>query len=42
MLDVYAPTGDPAMPGTVSVGVGQTVTIDFDVDFENLPPQPFE
>lgn len=42
MLDVYAPSGDPLMPGTVNVGVAQSVTIDFSVDFDNLPPQPFQ
>jgi hypothetical protein len=42
MLDVYSPVNDPAQPGTVIVDVGQTVTINFAVDFNNLPPQPFE
>lgn len=42
MLDVYSPVDDPEQPGTVVVDVGQTVTINFAVDFANLPPQPFE
>ena len=42
MLDVYAPTGDPNQPGTVNIGVAETVDISFRVDFQNLPPQPFE
>lgn len=42
MLDVYSPTGDPALPGTVIVPSGNTLTIDFRVDFANLPPQPFQ
>lgn len=42
MLDVYSPTDTPFEPGTVTVGAGQTVTIDFTVDFDNLPPQPFD
>lgn len=41
MLDVYAPTGDPSVPGRVIVPSGGTVPIDFRVDFKNLPPQPF-
>ena len=42
MLDVYSTTGDPSMPSTVQFGVGDTLQIDFNVDFSNLPPQPFE
>ncbi len=41
MLDVYAPGGDRTTPGTVRVEKGSIVTIDFTVDFNNLPPQPF-
>jgi hypothetical protein len=41
MLDVYAPTGDPSQPGIVIVPSGNTVNVDFRVDFSNLPPQPF-
>lgn len=29
-------------PDTVTVDPGQTVPINFDVDFNNLPPQPFD
>jgi hypothetical protein len=42
MLSVYTPSGDPADPGTVDLGKGQELVIDFIVDFNNLPPQPFE
>lgn len=42
MLDVYAPTGDPEVPGSINLAQGDTVTINFSVDFQNLPPQPFE
>lgn len=42
MLDVYAPSGDPTRPGIVNVPSGGVVTVDFRVDFANLPPQPFE
>jgi hypothetical protein len=41
MLDVFAPSGNPAQPGRVVVPSGGTVPIDFRVDFANLPPQPF-
>lgn len=41
MLDVFAPSGDPAQPGVVIVPSGNTVRVDFRVDFSNLPPQPF-
>ena len=42
MISVYAPSGDPAMPGMVLVKPAETVEIDFIVDFDNLPPQPFD
>jgi hypothetical protein len=42
MLSVYAPSGDPAQPGTITVNPGSTTPINFNVDFNNLPPQPFE
>ena len=42
MIAVYSPTNDPTAPGTVTVREGEVVTIDFTVDFNNLPPQPFE
>lgn len=42
MLSVYAPSGDPAQPGTITVNPGSTTPINFSVDFNNLPPQPFE
>ncbi len=41
MLDVYSPSGDPTQPGVVIVPSGNTVRVDFRVDFTNLPPQPF-
>lgn len=41
MLDVYAPSGDPTQPGRVVVPSGGTFNLDFKVDFNNLPPQPF-
>ena len=41
MLDVFAPSGNPAEPGRVVVPSGGTVPIDFVVDFANLAPQPF-
>lgn len=42
MLSVYAPSGDPNLPGTVTISRGESVTINFAVDFANLPPQPFD
>lgn len=42
MLSVYSTVGDPSQPSTVTVNAGQTVPINFNVDFDNLPPQPFE
>jgi hypothetical protein len=41
MLDVYAPTGDKTNPGTIRVPSGGVVDVNFTVDFDNLPPQPF-
>lgn len=41
MLDVYAPSGDKTVPGTIRVPSGGVVNVDFSVDFSNLPPQPF-
>jgi hypothetical protein len=41
MLDVYAPSGDKTIPGTVRVPSGGVVGVNFSVDFDNLPPQPF-
>lgn len=41
MLDVYAPTGDPSVPGRVLVPSAGVIDLDFRVDFKNLPPQPF-
>lgn len=41
MLDVYAPNGNPEEPGRVIVPSAGTIAIDFRVDFDNLPPQPF-
>lgn len=41
MLDVYAPSGDPTRPGRVVVPSAGTINLDFRVDFNNLPPQPF-
>lgn len=41
MLDVYAPSGDPNQPGRVVIPSGGTINLDFRVDFNNLPPQPF-
>jgi hypothetical protein len=41
MLDVYAPTGDPSVPGRVLVPSAGVIDLDFRVDFTNLPPQPF-
>lgn len=40
MLSVYSENGDPSSPRQVVVDVGSVVTIDFLVDFDNLPPQP--
>lgn len=42
MLSVYAPSGDPSIPGQVIVPSSGSVKIDFVVDFANLPPQPFK
>jgi hypothetical protein len=42
MLAVYAPGGDPTRPGSITVPSGGVVSVDFTVDFTNLPPQPFE
>ncbi|NQW28923.1 MAG: hypothetical protein HQ472_00230 [Ignavibacteria bacterium] len=42
MLSVYAPTGNVNQPGTVSILTGETATINFTVDFDQLPPQPFK
>ncbi len=42
MISIYAPSGDPTMPGVIQVEAVETVDIDFTVDFDNLPPQPFE
>jgi hypothetical protein len=41
MLDVFAPSGDPNQPGRVVIPSGGTINVDFRVDFNNLPPQPF-
>lgn len=41
MLDVYAPSGDKTIPATVRVPSGGIVNLRFNVDFSNLPPQPF-
>lgn len=41
MLDVYAPTGDPSVPGRIVVPSAGVIDLDFRVDFKNLPPQPF-
>ncbi|MBU3678611.1 MAG: hypothetical protein FGM32_03275 [Candidatus Kapabacteria bacterium] len=41
MLDVYAPSGDPSQPGRIVVPSGATIDLNFQVDFNNLPPQPF-
>lgn len=41
MLDVYAVNGNPADPSRIIVPSGQTVAVNFTVDFANLPPQPF-
>jgi hypothetical protein len=41
MLDVFAPSGDPNQPGRVVIPSGGTINLDFRVDFNNLPPQPF-
>lgn len=40
MLSVYSKTGDPVAPSQVVVDVDSDVSIDFLVDFDNLPPQP--
>jgi hypothetical protein len=41
MLDVFAPSGDPNQPGRVVIPSGGTINLDFRVDFNNQPPQPF-
>ncbi len=41
MLALYADEANPGTPKPLEVGVGQTVRVDFVVDFANLPPQPF-
>jgi hypothetical protein len=41
MLAVYTTTGDPLEPGSVLIEQDRTTTVDFTVDFANLPPQPF-
>lgn len=40
MLSVYSETGNPSSPSPVAVAAGAEVTINFTVDFDNLPPQP--
>lgn len=40
MLSVYSKTGNPSAPSSVVVAAGAEVTINFTVDFDNLPPQP--
>lgn len=41
MLSIYAPSGDPTQPGQVLIPSMGNTTVDFLVDFANLPPQPF-
>lgn len=42
-IGVYAVEGDPANPTAVRIKAGETAdSIDIVVDFDNLPPQPFE
>lgn len=40
-VGVYAPGGDRTKPGSVLVEPGKTYKVDIEVDFNNLPPQPF-
>jgi hypothetical protein len=41
MLAVYSITGDPLQPSPILIEQDKTTTVDFLVDFANLPPQPF-
>lgn len=42
MLAIHAIGNDPTRPDSVTIRPGVTTTVDFTVDFTNLPPQPFE
>lgn len=41
VLGVYTLSGDNSQPTPISVKKGKTYNIDINVDFKNLPPQPF-
>ncbi len=42
VVGVYTLSGDPSLPSPIDLGNGQYLeNISIDVDFENLPPQPF-
>jgi hypothetical protein len=40
-IGVYTLTGDNKVPSAISVAKGKTYNIIINVDFDNLPPQPF-
>lgn len=42
MLDLYSNHPTDWVPAQLSIPEGTQVTVDFDVDFLNPPPQPFE
>ncbi|MBU3742749.1 MAG: hypothetical protein FGM24_10785 [Candidatus Kapabacteria bacterium] len=42
MLSIHAVDNDPLRPDSVTIVPGKTTIIDFNVDFSNLPPQPFD
>jgi hypothetical protein len=42
MLAVMGIDNDPARPDSVVISPGKTSLVNFNVDFSNLPPQPFD
>lgn len=41
MLDVYTLSGDATQPSPITVNANDDKRVNFRVDFNNLPPQPF-
>jgi hypothetical protein len=41
VIGIYSLTGDPTKPSSIVVEKGKLNRADIDVDFRNLPPQPF-
>jgi hypothetical protein len=41
MLALHTRAGSTSEPATITVNPGDSIAVDFIVDFQNLPPQPF-